>query len=122
MMVLNNRDLNLVSWEQRAIEGDPAATNPRRRCPIFRTPNMPSCSASSGIRVDEPEAVGPAWDEALDASRPTIVEMVTDPDVPPLPPRITFDQAASLLKAILKGDPDAAEIIRHSMRELAASV
>jgi pyruvate dehydrogenase (quinone) len=67
-----------------------------------------------GRRVDDAEAVGATWDEALAADRPFVIDAVTDPDVPPLPPHITFDQARSMAAALLRGDPDAAGVIRQS--------
>jgi pyruvate dehydrogenase (quinone) len=121
VLVLNNTDLNFVTWEQRAVHGD-ARFHASQELPDFPYARYAELIGLEGIRVHDPAHVDPAWHKALNASRPVVIEAVVDPNVPPLPPHITFDQAASLLKAILKGDPDAAEIIRHSMRELAASV
>ena len=70
-----------------------------------------------GIRVDEPEQVGPAWDEALAADRPVVLEAITDPEVPPLPPHITFDQARALMSALRKGDSGARGIVRQSFKD-----
>jgi pyruvate dehydrogenase (quinone) len=63
-----------------------------------------------------------AWHEALTADRPVVLEAIVDPDVPPLPRHVTVEQAASMTKALLKGDPDAAGVVRQSMRGLAAGV
>lgn len=70
-----------------------------------------------GIRVERPEAVGAAWDEALAADTPVVYEAVTDPEVPPLPPHITLDQAKALTSALRKGDPDAARIVKQSFMQ-----
>lgn len=70
-----------------------------------------------GIKVESPEQVGPAWDEALSAGVPTVVEAVTDPEVPPLPPHITIEQAKALTKAMLAGDPNTPEIVRQSFKQ-----
>ncbi len=70
-----------------------------------------------GIRVDHADVVGSAWDEALSADRPVVYEAVTDPEVPPLPPHITVDQARSLMSALRKGDPNAAAVIRQSFKQ-----
>jgi pyruvate dehydrogenase (quinone) len=70
-----------------------------------------------GIRVDGPDQVGPAWDRALAADRPVVYEAVTDPEVPPLPPHITIEQAKALTSALLKGDPDAGRIMQQSFRQ-----
>jgi pyruvate dehydrogenase (quinone) len=70
-----------------------------------------------GIRVEKPEQVGPGWDQALAADRPVVYEAVTDPEVPPLPPHITIEQAKALTSALRKGDPAAGEIVKQSFRQ-----
>jgi pyruvate dehydrogenase (quinone) len=70
-----------------------------------------------GIRVDRPDAVGPAWDAALSADRPCVLEAVTDPEVPPLPPHITLEQARNFSSAVLKGDPEARRMIWQSIKQ-----
>jgi pyruvate dehydrogenase (quinone) len=72
-----------------------------------------------GIRVDSPEQVGPAWDEALASDRPVVYEAVTDPEVPPLPPHITIEQAKAFASALLHGDPSSREIISQSFKQKA---
>jgi pyruvate dehydrogenase (quinone) len=121
VLVLNNRDLNFVSWEQRATHGD-AKFEASQDLPDFPYARYAEMLGFRGIHVDAPDEVGPAWREALAADRPVVVEAIVDPDVPPLPPHITFEQAASVTKALLKGDPDAGGVVRQSMRELAAAV
>jgi len=74
------------------------------------------CRSLKGIRVDRPEDVGAAWDEALAAGTVVVVEAVTDPEFPPLPPHIEFQQARNLATALAKGDPARREIIRQSLR------
>ena len=69
-----------------------------------------------GIRVDAPEAVAPAWDEAFAADRPVVIDCVTDSTMPTLPPNITGSQRRSYFKALMKGDPDEAAIIRNTMK------
>jgi pyruvate dehydrogenase (quinone) len=69
-----------------------------------------------GIRVDNPDDVAPAWDEALSTDRPVIYEAVTSRDVPPLPPHISFDQAKTLAQAMAKGEPDALKIAWQSFK------
>src|SRR3954466_502390 len=70
----------------------------------------------SGIRVDRPEDVGSGWDEALAAGRPAVLEGITDPEVPPLPPHIRFEQAQGLAKALLKGERDRRSIIGEAFK------
>jgi pyruvate dehydrogenase (quinone) len=121
VLVLNNADLNFVTWEQRATLGD-AKFEASQDLPGFPYARYAELLDLKGIRVDDPDQVAPAWQESLAADRPVVLEAVVDPDVPPLPPHVTFEQAAAMTKAILKGDPDAAGIIRQSMRELSAGV
>jgi pyruvate dehydrogenase (quinone) len=67
------------------------------------------------IRCDAPDRVGPAWDEALAAGRPALVEFVVDPEIPPLPPRVSITDAANLARAMVKGDPQRAGVIEKSL-------
>ena len=67
--------------------------------------------------MEHPDEVGPAWDVALRADRPCVIDAVIDPNVPPLPPHIKYDQARSYAQAVLKGDPDALKIIWQSVRK-----
>jgi pyruvate dehydrogenase (quinone) len=116
VLVLNNRDLNQVTWEQRAMEGDPKF-EASQDVPDFPYARYAELIGLTGIRVDSPEQVGPAWDRALAADRPVVYEAVTDPDVPPLPPHITIQQARALTSALAAGDPNAREIIGQSFKQ-----
>ena len=116
ILVLNNRDLNQVTWEQRAMEGNPKFEG-SQDLPDFPYASYAELLGLKGIRVDSPEKVGSAWDEALAADRPVVYEAVTDPEVPPLPPHITIDQAKALTSALLSGDPDASRIIKQSFKQ-----
>ncbi|MGE5274614.1 MAG: hypothetical protein ACM3QU_12770 [Verrucomicrobiota bacterium] len=71
-----------------------------------------------GVRVDEPDRVGEAWDEALGSDRPAVLEAIVDPEVPPLPPHISFEQAKHFAEAVLHGDAGRRPMIRHSLRQL----
>ena len=75
-----------------------------------------------GIRVDQPDDLGRAWDEALASDRPCVLEAITDPDVPPLPPHITLQEAGKFTSTLLKGDPNEVGIIRESLREFAEGI
>ena len=105
VLVLNNHDLNQVTWEQRAMEGNPKFDG-SQELPDFPYARYAELIGLEGIRVDAPDQVGPAWDRALAARRPVVIEAITDPDVPPLPPHITIDQARALSSALLSGDPE----------------
>jgi pyruvate dehydrogenase (quinone) len=116
VMVLNNGDLNLVSWEQRGTGGDPRYA-PSQGLPDFPYAAYGELLGLKGIRVSRPEDVGPAWDEALRSDRPCVLEMVTDPNVPPLPPDVSLKQARAYFSALLKGDPDSIAIIKATIKE-----
>jgi pyruvate dehydrogenase (quinone) len=116
VLVLNNRDLNQVTWEHRAMEGSPKF-EASQDLPDFPYARFAELVGLRGIRVDDPEQVGSAWDEALMADRPAVLEAVVDPEVPPLPPHITFEQAKSLALAVAKGDAARKAFLERSLKE-----
>jgi pyruvate dehydrogenase (quinone) len=113
--VLHNNDLNQVTWEQRVMEGD-AKLPASQDLPEFPYARYAELLGLTAVRVDRPEDVGAGWDAVLAAQGPALLEVVTDPNVPPLPPHIRMEQAKGMAKAIFKGDPDAPEMIRHSLK------
>ena len=115
VLVLNNQDLNQVTWEQRVLAGDPKL-EASQVIPDFPYARYAELLGLRGIRVTEPDQVAEAWDEALGADRPVVYEAVTDPEVPPLPPHIKMDQAVELSKALLRGDPNSARIVKQSFK------
>jgi pyruvate dehydrogenase (quinone) len=117
VMVLHNNDLNQVTWEMRAMAGD-TKYSASQDLPDFPYAEYAGLIGLRGIRVDRPEAVGEAWDAALKADRPTVIEAIVDPDVPPLPPHITLKQAKSFGLALLKGDPDEGGILTQALQHM----
>ena len=119
--VFNNEDLNQVTWEQRVMEGDPKfdASQDIPNVPYHRFGEL---IGLKGIYVDNPDRVGPAWEEALASDRPVVLEVKTDPDVPPLSPHITLEQAKKFTETVIKGDPREGGIIRETARQVLASV
>ncbi|MBE2316079.1 thiamine pyrophosphate-requiring protein [Solirubrobacter sp. CPCC 204708] len=115
VLVLNNRDLNQVTWEQRVLVGD-AKLEASQVVPDFPYARYAELLGFKGIRVDAPEQVGAAWDAALAADVPVVLEAVTDPEVPPLPPHITFEQAKNLASALAAGDPARRQIVRQALK------
>ena len=118
VLVLNNRDLNQVTWEMRAMTGAPKFEG-SQNIPDVPYAEWAESIGLRGIRVDTPEAVAPAWEEALAADRPVVLEAVVDPEVPPLPPHITLDQARALTSALLKRDPNARQVARQAFKQKA---
>ncbi len=121
VLVLHNNDLNQVTWELRVMMGDPKF-EASQDIPDFPYARYAELLGLKGIRVDQPDALGQAWDEALASDRPCVLEAITDPDVPPLPPHITLAQAAKFASTLFKGDPNEGGIIRESIREFVESV
>ena len=121
VLVLNNRDLNQVTWEQRAMEGDPkfAAS---QDLPDFPYAEFARMAGLGGIRVERPDQLADAWQQAFASDRPFLLEAVTDPSVPPLPPHITLTQAKAMMFALAKGDPDFDSIVRQTLREKVADL
>ncbi len=118
--VLNNRDLNQVTWEQRVMEGDPRYDS-SQNVPDFPYARYAEMLGLTGIRVDKADQVGPAWDQALAARQPVVYEAYTDPEVPTLPPHIDFKQAKGFMLSTLP-DSDTLGIIKGSLLEMAQSV
>ncbi|HZT05193.1 MAG TPA: thiamine pyrophosphate-requiring protein [Steroidobacteraceae bacterium] len=119
--VLNNCDLNQVTWEQRVMNGDPKF-NASQQIPDVPYHRFAELIGLEGIFVDRPEALAPAWERALAANRPVVLEVKTDPEVPPLPPHITFEQAVHFSEALLKMDPHEKRVIAGTARQKLASL
>lgn len=117
--VLNNRDLNMVSWELRALGGFPkvAAT---QDLPDVDYAALAEILGLKGLTVASPADVGRAWDEALAADRPVVIDVKADPNVIALPPHATFEQAKNLFLALAKGDQDRTAIVEQFIKQLAA--
>jgi pyruvate dehydrogenase (quinone) len=119
--VFNNQDLNQVTWEQRIMQGDPKfdATQQIPDVPYHRFGQL---IGLKGIFCDEPDRVGAAWEEALAADRPVVLEFKTDPEVPPLPSHITFEEARNFLSTIVEGDPKEGSMIAGAARQVLSAI
>ncbi len=117
VLVLNNRDLNQVTWEMRAMAGS-AKFQASQDLPDVRYSQFAESLGLRGIFVDKPDLVGPAWEEALRADRPVVYEAYVDPDVPPLPPHITLEQAKEFTSSIVAGDPNRAGFIVQAVEQM----
>ncbi len=121
ILVLNNHDLNQVTWEQRAMVGDPEF-EASQNVPDFPYASYAESLGLKGVRIDDPNDIAGAWDMVLAADRPTVFEVVVDPDVPTLPPHITFDQMVNYSSALIKGDPHEKGIIRQTFKDAMSSI
>jgi pyruvate dehydrogenase (quinone) len=117
VVVFNNRDLNFVTWEQRAMGGD-AKFSAAQDLPDVPYAPYAELLGLAGRRVERPDDLGPAWDAALAADRPFVLDVVVDPDVPPLPPHLTGEQARNMVTALWRGDPDRSGVIRQAFRQV----
>ncbi|MGY4344539.1 pyruvate dehydrogenase (quinone) [Bradyrhizobium sp. GM7.3] len=115
--VFNNEDLNQVTWEQRVINGDPKF-EASQRIPNVSYSRFAELIGLSGIYVDSPRLLGSAWEQALASEMPVVLEVKTDPEVPPLPPHITLQQAKNFSLALLKGDPNESGVIKGAARQV----
>jgi pyruvate dehydrogenase (quinone) len=119
--VLNNQDLNQVTWEQRVMEGNPRAEM-TQNLPDVPYHKFAELIGFEGILVDDPEQLGAAWERALGAGRPCVLEVKTDPEVPPLPSHISFEQARSFISTAVQGDPNESRMIKGSVKQVLSSV
>jgi pyruvate dehydrogenase (quinone) len=117
VLVLNNHDLNQVTWELRAQAGNPKF-EASQEVPDFPYARYAELLGLKGIFVANPDDVGRAWDEAFAADRPVVVEAVTDPNIPPIPPHISFKNAKAFMSTLWQGDPDTFDIIKNSAKEI----
>ena len=113
--VLHNDDLNQVTWEMRAMEGAPKFTESQS------LPDVDYAAFAAGlglqaITVDKPDQLGDAWDRALSAGRPAVLDVRTDPSVPPIPPHATFEQVKDSAQAMLKGDEDRRGVVIEGVK------
>ena len=120
VLVLHNNDLTQVSWEMREA-GDPKYET-SQRVEDMDYAGYARLLGLTGIRVERPADVAGAWDAAFSADRPVVLDVVTDPNIPPLPAHISFSQAKGYVEAMAKGDPAEAGVIKESARSVAAEL
>ncbi|MGW0158064.1 thiamine pyrophosphate-requiring protein [Mycobacterium sp. NPDC003323] len=113
--VFHNNDLNQVTWELRAMGGAPKFEQ-SQSLPEVSYADIARSMGLAAIAVDDPAQVGPAWDAALSADRPTLIDVRCDPEVPPIPPHITFEQAKEMAGAVIKGDPNRWHLLMQGAR------
>ena len=114
--ILHNDDLNQVSWEMRAMEGSPRFDASQ----VLPDVNFGAFAASLGlvgVNVEKADEIGPAWEAALAADRPTVLDIRCDPDVPPIPPHTTFEQAKSVGLAFMHGDTERWQFAKQGAKQ-----
>ena len=116
--MLHNDDLNQVTWEMRAMEGAPKFTE-SQSLPDIDYAAFARSLGLHGINVETPDDVGTAWDEALVANRPTLLDVRCDPNVPPIPPHATFEQMKDAGLALFHGDEDRWGVLRQGVKQKA---
>lgn len=119
--VFNNEDLNQVTWEQRVMEGDPKF-EASQNIPDVPYHLFAISIGLKGIFVDREEDVAAAWEQALASEVPVLIEFKTDPNVPPLPPHISLDQAKKFATTLLKGDPDQSGMLLQTAKQVLGAV
>ncbi|MGH9101381.1 MAG: thiamine pyrophosphate-requiring protein [Acidimicrobiales bacterium] len=121
VLVLNNEDLNQVTWEQRAMEGDPRF-DASQAIPYVSYADWASMIGLRGIKVTSSDQLEGAWKEAFASERPVIVDVLTSPDEPPMPPHVTFQQASNLARSVIgapgEGATGAIEGVREMVQEM----
>jgi pyruvate dehydrogenase (quinone) len=117
ILVLNNRDLNMVSWEQRVMVGD-AKFDGSQDIPDFAYDEYARMLGLEGIRVDNPDEVQDALDTAMVVQKPVVLNVYTDPNVPMTPPHVTLEQFKSFSSAVFHGDSDAWDMVKQTAKDV----
>jgi pyruvate dehydrogenase (quinone) len=120
VLVVNNSDLNMVTWEQRAMAGQPKFED-SQDLPPFNYAQYAQMLGLEGIRIERPEDIEQALDRAMAADRPVVVEAITDASVPLLPPHVTPKQAGQFFKSLVKGDSDAWDMVKQTYKEVVSN-
>ncbi|MFJ4536838.1 thiamine pyrophosphate-requiring protein [Streptomyces tibetensis] len=113
--VLNNQDLNQVTWEMRAMSGAPQFL-PSQSLPDVAYADFARSVGLNGMRVEKPQDVQSAWEAALASDRPFVLDFRTDPAVPPIPPHASLDQIEAAAASVLKGDSDRTAMVRQGFK------
>jgi pyruvate dehydrogenase (quinone) len=116
--VLHNNDLNQVTWEMRALSGSPKFEE-SQRIPDVDYAGWASSLGLAARTITDPSEIAGAWQQALAADRPTVLDVHCDPDVPPIPPHATFEQMKDAALALAKGDPDLWGVVKQGLKSKA---
>jgi len=107
VVIIKNNSLGQIKWEQMVFLG-----NPEYGCELepFDFVKFAEACGARGYNVKRAEECGTIMDEALRYDGPVIVEAEVDPNEPPMPGKITFDQALQFGKSLARGTPNRKEI------------
>ncbi len=112
--VIHNNDLNQVTWELRGMGGSPKFVE-SQTLPDVSYADFAASIGLDAITVTDPGQLGAAWDTALSASRPIVLDVHCDPDVPPIPPHSTFEQMKDAAQALLAGDANRWGVLKEGI-------
>jgi pyruvate dehydrogenase (quinone) len=121
IVVLNNGDLNMVTWEQRVMAGA-KKFEPSQDLPAFPYARYAQLLGLAGVEVASPDQLPSAIERAFASDRPVVVECHTDPETPPLPPHVTWEQGNHLMRALFKGDPNRWRIVKQAAKQMWATI
>jgi pyruvate dehydrogenase (quinone) len=119
VVIIKNNTLGQIKWEQMVFLG-----NPEYGCELHPIDFAAVARACGGVgfTVEDPAECGRVLDQALTTPGPVVVEAVVDPFEPPLPPKISTDQAARFAQSLLRGEPNrekiALTVLGDRVREL----
>jgi pyruvate dehydrogenase (quinone) len=113
--VLHNNDLNQVTWELRSMRGSPKFVE-SQALPEMSYAGFAESIGLDAITVTDAEKIGDAWDHALAASRPTVLDVHVDPDIPPIPPHATYEQMKETAESLIKGDENRWGVIKEGLK------
>jgi pyruvate dehydrogenase (quinone) len=115
VVVLHNNDLNQVTWELRAMGGTPRFIE-SQALPDISYADFATAVGLEATTVRDPDQLAGAWQRALSADRPTVLDILCDPDVPPIPPHATLEQMTDMAKALIKGDTSRWGVIKEGLK------
>ena len=114
VVIIKNNTLGQIKWEQIVFLG-----NPEYGCELHNPNFAEYAEACGGIgfTVERPEEIRPALERALSSGKPAIVEVLVDPFEPPMPPKVSVEQALHFAEALMKGQPEGRKIALTLFRD-----
>ncbi len=109
VVVIKNNVLGQIKWEQMILEGNPEYGVELE--PIDFAKVAEACGAR-GFSFDRPEDAERILRAALDTAGPSVVEAIVDPNEPPMPGKVTTEQALHFAKSLVRGQKDAIKIVK----------